>query len=77
MTIGINDNYLASVTYRSKTFPIYIALGLLFGAVSFYFYLLAVMDPYSNEVAMLAGFVFTIFSIISIGSYFSSKRAYF
>lgn len=75
MTIGINDNYLASVTYRSKTFPIYIALGILFGAVSFYFYLLAVMNPYSNEVAMLAGFVFTIFSIISIGSYFSSKRA--
>tara|TARA_X000000368_G_C22819856_1_gene618524 strand:+ start:97 stop:657 length:561 start_codon:yes stop_codon:yes gene_type:complete len=74
MTIGINDHYLASVTYRSKTFPIYIALAILFGAVSFYFYLLAIMES-DNEVAMLAGFIFTIFSIICIGSYFSSKRA--
>ena len=24
MTIGINDNYLASVTYQSKRFPIFI-----------------------------------------------------
>ena len=75
MTIGINDHYLASVTYRSKTFPIFIALGILFGAVSFYFYLLALTEPYNNRVAMLTGFIFTIFSMISIGSYFSSKRA--
>ena len=53
MTIGINDHYLASVTYRSKTFPIFIALGILFGAVSFYFYLLALTEPYNNRVAML------------------------
>ena len=27
-SIGINDNYLASVTYRRRSFPIWIVLGV-------------------------------------------------
>ena len=74
MTIGINDNYLASVTYQSKRFPIFLALGILFAAISFVFYILAFTNT-SNGVAILTAIVFTIFSVVFIGSYFTSKRA--
>ncbi len=74
MTIGINDHYLASVTYRAKTFPIFIAVSILFGTIAFLCYIMASVE--SNDPGPLLFAIFsTIISIISIGLYFSSKRA--
>ena len=70
-SIGINDNYLASVTYRRRSFPIWIILGTF----SFIVGLTLLFTASSDDGLMITGIVLLGFSIVSIGLFFYTRIA--
>ena len=66
ISIGINDFYLASVTYRRRTFPIYIILSIFFGLSGM---ISLIIDAVNwGIISFIAMFLF-------IGIYFYTKMA--
>jgi hypothetical protein len=72
-SIGINDNYLASVTYRKRTFPIYIIFGSLLTLVGFI--LLVSADPGYDQGMMITGIIILVSGLVSITLYFYTRIA--
>ena len=70
-SIGINDNYLASVTYRKRTFPIYLIIGTLFSILGLIFTLFFTYD----DVMLISGAILLIVGMICIALYFYTKIA--
>ena len=71
-SIGINDNYLASVTYRRRSFPIWIALGVFSFIVGLTLLLSAGSE---DEGLMITGIILLGFSIVFIGLFFYTRIA--
>ena len=72
-SIGINDNYLASVTYRKRTFPIYIIFGSFLTLVGFI--LLVSADPGYDQGMMITGIIMLVSGLVSITLYFYTRIA--
>lgn len=71
-SIGINDNYLASVTYRRRSFPIWIVLGVF----SFIVGLSLLLSAGSGDDGlMITGIILLGFSIVFIGLFFYTRIA--
>ena len=71
-SIGINDNYLASVTYRRRSFPIWIVLGVF----SFIVGLTLLLSAGSGDDGlMITGIILLGFSIVFIGLFFYTRIA--
>lgn len=70
-SIGINDNYLASVTYRKRTFPIYMILGTLFSTLGLVFILFFTYD----DAMLISGAILLIVGIVCVTLYFYTKIA--
>ena len=70
-SIGINDNYLASVTYRKRTFPIYLIIGTLCSILGLIFTLFFTYD----DVMLISGAILLIVGMICIALYFYTKIA--
>lgn len=71
-SIGINDNYLASVTYRRRSFPIWIVLGVF----SFIVGLTLLLSAGSGDDGlMITGIILVGFSIVFIGLFFYTRIA--
>lgn len=68
-SIGINDNYLASVTYRRRSFPIWIVLGVFSSIIG-----LTLLFA-GGDVTMITGIVLLGFSIVFIGLFFYTRIA--
>ena len=71
-SIGINDNYLASVTYRRRSFPIWIILGVFSFIVGLTLLLSA---GTGDDGLMITGIVLLGFSIVCIGLFFYTRIA--
>ena len=69
-SIGINDNYLASVTYRKRTFPIYMILGILFSISG----LITLMNS-SDFVGIIGGLIILVTGLVLVVLYFYTKIA--
>ena len=74
VSIGINDYYLASITFRRRTFPIYIIVSVFFFLLSCYTLFLA-LDSYDGESEMIFSLIFFIVSMSCILAYFYTKMA--
>ena len=72
-SIGINDNYLASVTYRKRTFPIYMIFGSFLTLVGFI--LLVSADPGYDQGMMITGIIMLVSGLVSITLYFYTRIA--
>jgi hypothetical protein len=70
-SIGINDNYLASVTYRKRTFPIYLILGTFFSILGLVFTLFFTYD----DGMLISGAILLIVGIVCVTLYFYTKIA--
>lgn len=68
MLIGINDNYLASVLYRRRTYPIWIVLSVF----SFFVGLLTFTG---EESLVVVGLIGLILSLIFMALFFTSRTA--
>lgn len=71
-SIGINDNYLASVTYRRRSFPIWIVLGVFSFIVGLTLLLTA---GSGDDGLMITGIILLGFSIVFIGLFFYTRIA--
>ena len=69
-SIGINDNYLASVTYRKRTFPIYMILGILFSISG-----LITLTSSSDDVGIIGGLIVLVTGLVLVVLYFYTKIA--
>ncbi len=70
-SIGINDNYLASVTYRKRTFPIYLIIGTLCSVLGLVFTLFFTYD----DVMLISGAILLIVGLIFVVLYFYTRIA--
>lgn len=68
MLVGINDNYLASVLYRRRTFPIWIVLSVFSALIG----LLAFTD---DDTLVMAGAVGWFFCFLFMILFFTSRTA--
>lgn len=71
-SIGINDNYLASVTYRRRSFPIWIVLGVFSFIVGL---TLLFSAGTTDDGLMITGTFLLGFSIVFIGLFFYTRIA--
>lgn len=74
VSIGINDYYLASITFRRRTFPIFIIVSVFFFLLGCLTLVLA-LDSYDGEIEMIFSLIFFVVAIISILAYFYTKMA--
>ncbi len=74
VSIGINDYYLASITFRRRTFPIFIIVSVFFFLLSCLTFALA-LDSYDGDIEMIFSVIFFIVATISILAYFYTKMA--
>lgn len=69
-SIGINDNYLASVTYRKRTFPIYMILGILFSISG-----IITLTSSSDDVGIIVGLILLVTGLVLVVLYFYTRIA--
>ena len=71
-SIGINDNYLASVTYRKRTFPIYMASGIFLSLVGLTLFLTA---ETGDDTLFISGLITVVIGLVLVALYFYTKIA--
>ena len=71
-SIGINDNYLASVTYRRRSFPIWIVLGVFSFIVGL---ILLLSAEAGDDGVMITGIILLGCSLVFIGLFFYTRIA--
>jgi len=71
-SIGINDNYLASVTYTKKVFPVYMILSIVFLGIFIFTFSI---DWVNSFLSFLGVILSPILSIIFIILYFTEQTA--
>lgn len=74
VSIGINDYYLASITFRRRTFPIFIIVSVFFFLLSCLTFAIA-LDSYDGDIEMILSVIFFIVSMSCILAYFYTKMA--
>lgn len=64
--VGINQSYLVSVQYRHRTFPIWLALSIIFGVIGGFF--VAISEIVAGLFCLFVGLLF-------LALFFETKRA--
>ena len=71
-SIGINDNYLASVTYRKRTFPIYMISGIFLSLIGLTLLLIA---ETGDDGMTITGLITLVLGLVLVALYFYTKIA--